>query len=73
MRWPTGFLANHARAAALHNPPPEGAAGLSITERSAQGIVAGPAEASYMVKQKSGRRDRCRGQAHPAACRAGLA
>ncbi len=40
------------------------AASLSITERSACGIVAGLAEAGYIVKQKDGRRNRYQIQAH---------
>ncbi len=36
-----------------------------IAERSASGIVTGRAEASYLVKQKNGRRDRYQIQAHP--------
>jgi hypothetical protein len=41
------------------------AASLGITERSAHGIVADPAEAGCIVKQKDGRRNRCQVQAHP--------
>ncbi len=41
------------------------AASLGITERSAYGIVAGLAEAGYIVKQKDGRRRRHRCQNPP--------
>jgi hypothetical protein len=37
---------------------------LGITERSAYGIVADLAEAGYVVKQKTGRRNRYQIQAH---------
>ncbi len=40
------------------------AASLGITERSACGIVTGLAESGYLVKQKDGRRNRYRIQAH---------
>jgi hypothetical protein len=39
------------------------AASLGVTERDAYGIVAGLAEAGYIVKQKDGRRNRCQSQA----------
>jgi Mn-dependent DtxR family transcriptional regulator len=39
------------------------AASLGVTERGAYGIVAGLAEAGYIVKQKDGRRNRCQSQA----------
>ena len=44
------------------------AASLGVTERSADGIVAGLAEAGYIVRQKDGRRNRaitCRCQNPP--------
>ena len=41
------------------------AASPGVTERSAYGIVAGLAEAGYIVKQKDGRRNRCQIPAHP--------
>jgi DNA-binding transcriptional regulator PaaX len=40
------------------------AASLGITERSAYGIVTDLAEAGYVVKQKTGRRNRYQIQAH---------
>ena len=40
------------------------AASLGVTERSADGIVAGLAEAGYIVRQKDGRRNRYQIQAH---------
>ena len=63
------FLANHARVLLCIARDPgvrqrDIAASLGITERSAYGIVADLAEAGYVVKQKDGRRNRCRLQAH---------
>ena len=54
---------------AAHHPPPGAqlrdiAAGLGITERSACGIVTGLTTASYVIKQKDGRRNRYQIQAH---------
>ena len=40
------------------------AASLGITERTAYGIVTDLAEAGYVVKQKTGRRNRYQIQAH---------
>ena len=40
------------------------AASLGITERSAHGIVTDLAEAGYVIRQKDGRRNRYRIQAH---------
>jgi DNA-binding IclR family transcriptional regulator len=40
------------------------AAGLDITERSAFGIITDLVEAGYVVKEKDGRRNRYRIQAH---------
>jgi len=40
------------------------AASLGITERSAHGIVTDLAEAGYLIRQKDGRRNRYRIQAH---------
>jgi len=46
------------------------AASLDITERSAFGIITDLAEAGYVIKEKDGRRNRYRIQAHPPATRA---
>jgi DNA-binding MarR family transcriptional regulator len=66
-RW--GLLTSHARVllCIAHDPAArlrDVAAGLGITERSAHGIVTDLAEAGYVVKQKDGRRNRYRIQAH---------
>jgi DNA-binding MarR family transcriptional regulator len=63
------FLTNHARALLCIARDPgvrlrDIAAELGITERSAYGIVTDLAEAGYIVKQKDGRRNRYRIQAH---------
>jgi MarR family len=66
-RW--GFLTNHARVllCIAHDPGArlrDMAASLGITERSAHGIVTDLAEAGYVIRQKDGRRNRYRIQAH---------
>jgi MarR family len=66
-RW--GFLTNHARVLLFiaHDPGArlrDIAASLGITERSAHGIVTDLAEAGYVIRQKDGRRNRYRIQAH---------
>jgi len=63
------FLTNHARALVCitHDPGVrlrDIAATLGITERSAFGIVTDLAQAGYVVKDKDGRRNRYRIQAH---------
>ena len=64
-----GFLTNHARVL-LHIAHDSDArlrdiaASLSITERSAHGIVMDLAKAGYVVKEKDGRRNRYKIQAH---------
>src|ERR1700675_5044997 len=64
-----GFLTTHARVL-LHIAHDPGArlrdiaASLGITERTAHGIITDLAEAGYVVKQKDGRRNRYRIQAH---------
>jgi hypothetical protein len=63
------FLTNHARVLLCIARDPgvrlrEIAATLSITERSAYGIVVDLAEAGYIVKRKDGRRNRYQVQAH---------
>jgi hypothetical protein len=65
-RW--SFLSNHARAllCIAHDPAVrlrELAASLDLTERSAHGIVADLAEAGYVIKLKTGRRNRYQVQA----------
>jgi hypothetical protein len=63
------FLTNHARVL-LCIARDQGAtlrdiaASLGITERSAPGIVTDLAEAGYVIRQKDGRRNRYRIQAH---------
>jgi hypothetical protein len=72
MRPPTtewSFLTNHARALVCiaHDPGVrlrDIANSLCITERSAFGIVTDLTSAGYVVKQKDGRRNRYRIQAH---------
>ena len=64
-----GFLTNHARVLLCIARDPgvrlrDIADRLSITERSAHGIVADLAEAGYIVKHKDGRRNRYQIQAH---------
>ena len=64
-----GFLTNHARVllCIAHDPGArlrDIAASLGITERSAHGIVTDLAEAGYVIRQKDGRRNRYRIQAH---------
>ena len=66
-RW--SFLTNHARVllCIAHDPGArlrDIAASLGITERSAHGIVTDLAEAGYVIRQKDGRRNRYRIQAH---------
>jgi hypothetical protein len=63
------FLTNHARVllCIAHDPGArlrDIAASLGITERTAHGIITDLAEAGYVVKQKDGRRNRYRIQAH---------
>jgi predicted ArsR family transcriptional regulator len=63
------FLTNHARVllCIAHDPGVrlrDIAVSLGITERSAYGIVTDLAEAGYVVKQKTGRRNRYQIQAH---------
>jgi predicted ArsR family transcriptional regulator len=63
------FLTSHARVllCIAHDPGVrlrDIAASLGITERSAYGIVTDLAEAGYVVKQKTGRRNRYQIQAH---------
>jgi DNA-binding transcriptional ArsR family regulator len=63
------FLTNHARVL-LHIGRDPGArlrdiaVSLGITERSAHAIVSDLAEAGYVVKQKDGRRNRYKIEAH---------
>jgi DNA-binding IclR family transcriptional regulator len=63
------FLTPHARVLLLvaHDPGArlrDIAASLDITERSAFGIITDLVEAGYVVKEKDGRRNRYRIQAH---------
>jgi len=63
------FLTNHARVLLCIARDPGArlrdiAASLGITERSAHGIVTDLAEAGYVIRQKDGRRNRYRIQAH---------
>jgi hypothetical protein len=63
------FLTNHARVLLCIARDPgvrlrEVAAGLGITERSAQAIVADLTAAGYVAKQKHGRRNRYQIQEH---------
>jgi Winged helix DNA-binding domain len=63
------FLTNHARALLCVARDPgvrlrDIAASLDITERSAFGIITDLIEAGYVVKEKDGRRNRYRVQAH---------
>ena len=63
------FLTVHARVllCVAHDPGArlrDIAASLDITERSAFGIITDLVEAGYVVKEKDGRRNRYRIQAH---------
>jgi MarR family len=63
------FLTNHARVllCVAHDPGVrlrDIAASLDITERSAFGIITDLVEAGYVIKEKDGRRNRYRIQAH---------
>jgi DNA-binding transcriptional ArsR family regulator len=63
------FLTNHARVLLCIARDPgvrlrDIAASLDITERSAFGILADLTEAGYVIKEKDGRRNRYRIQAH---------
>ena len=63
------FLTNHALVLLCIADDPEArlrdiAASLSMTERSAFGIIADLVEAGYVVKEKDGRRNRYHIQAH---------
>jgi len=63
------LLASHARVLLCIARDPGArlrdiAAGLGITERSADGIVTELAEAGYLIRQKDGRRNRYQIQAH---------
>ena len=64
-----GFLTNHARVllCIAHDPGVrlrDIAASLGITERSAHSIVTDLTQAGYLIRQKDGRRNRYRVQAH---------
>ena len=63
------FLTNHARALLLIAREPDTrlrdlAAALDVTERTAFGIVDDLTEASYLVKEREGRRNRYHIQEH---------
>jgi hypothetical protein len=63
------FLTHHARVLLLlaHDPGVrlrDTAASLDITERSAFAIITDLAQAGYLVKEKTGRRNRYHVQAH---------
>ena len=63
------FLTNHARALLLIARDPDSrlrdvAASLSVTERTAFGIVSDLTEAGYVVKERDGRRNRYHVQEH---------
>lgn len=63
------FLTNHARALLFVAHDPDArlrdlAVALSVTERTAYGIVADLTEAGYVVKEKDGRRNRYQIQGH---------
>jgi hypothetical protein len=71
-RGPSGLSLRSAPALHTYHRPAKDtsrlgdiAASLGITARSACGIVAGLAEAGYIVRQKDGRRNRHQIQAHP--------
>ena len=64
-----GFLTNHALVLLCIAQDPgvrlrDIAASVGITERSAFGIVTDLADAGYIVKEKGGRRNRYRVEAH---------
>ena len=64
-----GFLTNHALVMLCIARDPgvrlrDIAAAVGITERSAFGIVSDLAQAGYIVKEKGGRRNRYRVEAH---------
>jgi DNA-binding IclR family transcriptional regulator len=64
-----GFLTNHAQVLLCIARDPGArlrdiAAAVGITERSAFGIVSDLAQAGYIVKEKGGRRNRYRVEAH---------
>lgn len=66
-RW--SFLTNHARALLFIAHDPDArlrdlAVALSVTERTAYGIVVDLTEAGYVVKVKDGRRNRYNIQEH---------
>lgn len=63
------FLTNHARALLFITQHPDGrlkdlAEALSVTERTAFGLVTDLTGAGYVVKEKAGRRNRYQIQAH---------
>jgi DNA-binding IclR family transcriptional regulator len=63
------FLTNHARTLLLLAEDPDArlrdiAAALEVTERTAFGLVADLTESGYVVKERDGRRNRYRVQAH---------
>ena len=63
------FLTNHARSLALIARDPglrlrDIAVSLGITERSAHAIVTDLTQAGYLIKEREGRRNRYRIQAH---------
>lgn len=63
------FLTNHARALLFITQHPDGrlrdlADALSVTERTAFGLVTDLTEAGYVVKEKAGRRNRYQIQDH---------
>jgi DNA-binding IclR family transcriptional regulator len=63
------FLTNHARALLFIAHQPDArlrdlAVALSVTERTAYGIVADLTEAGYVLKEKDGRRNRYQVQKH---------
>jgi predicted ArsR family transcriptional regulator len=63
------FLTTHARVLLLVARDPGArlrdiAASLDITERSAFGVITDLVEAGYVIKEKDGRRNRYRIQAH---------
>jgi hypothetical protein len=64
-----GFITNHARVLLLLAGDPDArlrdlAAALTITERTAYGIITDLVEAGYLVKQRDGRRNRYHIQDH---------
>lgn len=66
-RW--SFLTNHARTLLYVAEHPDArlrdlAGALAVTERTAFGIVSDLTEAGYLVKERDGRRNRYRIQAH---------